>query len=111
MPGYHRRTVDILAKARDAVASRDWATAFAAFSAVHVDSLAPDDLDSLAQAAWWLGEMDASIAAHERAYELYLADGTPGGAVMSALYLSYDHFNRGQFAIGGAWQARAARLA
>jgi DNA-binding CsgD family transcriptional regulator len=75
------------------------------------DSLAPDDLDSLAQAAWWLGEMDASIAAHERAYELYLADGTTGGAVMSALYLSYDHFNRGQFAIGGAWQARAARLA
>jgi DNA-binding CsgD family transcriptional regulator len=110
-PAYHRRTVDILAKARDAVASRDWATAFAAFSARDADSLAPDDLDSLAQAAWWLGEMDASIAAHERAYELYLADGTTGGAVMSALYLSYDHFNRGQFAIGGAWQARAARLA
>ena len=98
-------------KARNAVASRDWATAFAAFSAVNADSLAPDDLDSLAQAAWWLGEMEASIEAHERAYELYLADGATGGAVMSALYLSYDHFNRGQFAIGGAWQARAARLA
>ena len=29
---------------------------------------------------------------------------------MSAIYLSYDQFNKGDFAIGAAWYARAARL-
>jgi ATP/maltotriose-dependent transcriptional regulator MalT len=70
-----------------------------------------DDLDALAQAAWWLGRLDVAIDAHERAHQEFVASGRTDGAVMSAIYLSYNHFNKGDFAIGAAWHARAARLA
>jgi DNA-binding CsgD family transcriptional regulator len=106
------RGVDLPTKARQALAAHDWATAFDVLTTLTATSApSADDLDALAQAAWWLGRLDVSIDAHERAHQEFVASGRTEGAVMSAIYLSYDHFNKGDFAIGAAWHARAARLA
>lgn len=106
------RDVDRLTKARRAVAAHDWATAFDVLTTLaEASTLSAEDLDALAQAALWLGRLDVSIDAHERAHQAFVGSGRTDGAVMSAIYLSYDHFNKGDFAIGAAWHARAARLA
>jgi ATP/maltotriose-dependent transcriptional regulator MalT len=106
------RGVDLPNEARGALAAHDWSTAFDALTTMDKASpLAAEDLDALGQAAWWLGRIDASIDAHERAHQGFVASSQTDGAVMSAIYLSYNHVNRGDFAIGAAWHARAARLA
>jgi len=106
------RIVDLPTKARQALSAHDWAGAFQILKVV-TETSAPsaDDLDALAQAAWWLGRLDESVDAYERAHQEFMASGRIDGAVMSAIYLSYDHFNKGDFAVGAAWHARAARLA
>jgi ATP/maltotriose-dependent transcriptional regulator MalT len=104
--------VDRRTRAREALSALDWATAFDAFTSLADDPKASaEDLEGLAHAAWWLGRMEVSADAHERAHQMYADSGQTDGSVMTAIYLSYHHFNRGDFAIGSAWHARAARLA
>jgi len=64
------RTVEPdLAAARDAARRNDWREAFELLlSADGAGRLEPDDLDLLAEVAWWLYRLDVSIAARERAY-------------------------------------------
>lgn len=101
-----------LAKARQAAEAQDWATVFEQFSELDdPTSLRAEDLEVLAQAAWWQGRIDVAIDAHERAYRGFFKSGKIDAAVMNSLYLFYDYMNQGDFAVGMAWQARAARLA
>jgi DNA-binding CsgD family transcriptional regulator/tetratricopeptide (TPR) repeat protein len=105
------RGVDLPTKARQALAAHDWAAAFDVLTALTARSApSAEDLDALAQAAWWIGRLDVSIDAHERAHQEFVASDRTDGAVMSAIYLSYDYFNKGDFALGAAWHARGARL-
>src|SRR5213594_3570432 len=73
------RTVEPdLAAARDAARRHDWREAFELLLAADgAGRLEPDDLDLLAEVAWWLYRLDVSIATRERAYQgfLRLADG------------------------------------
>jgi DNA-binding NarL/FixJ family response regulator len=93
------------------MAAQEWSVAFDLLSEARARfGLSADDLDALGQAAWLLGRLDLAIEAHERAYQEFHARGRPDGAVMSALYLSYYHFNRGDVARAAGWQARALRL-
>jgi len=38
--------------------------------------LGPEDLEVLAQSAWWVGQQDTASGAWERAYTLYARSGT-----------------------------------
>jgi len=104
--------VDPRSKAREALESHDWATAFDVLTELSETTAASaDDAYALGQAAWWLGRMDVSMDAHQRAHQLFVAAGRTDAAVMTAVHLSYSHANKGDFAMAAAWHARAARLA
>src|SRR5439155_19620329 len=72
--------------------------------------LEADDLEGLAEAAWWNGRSDECIAARERAYTLHLEAGRPRRAALVATALAKEQFGRSAPAIGQAWLNRAERL-
>jgi DNA-binding CsgD family transcriptional regulator len=101
----------VLAAARDAYARRDWAAAREGFDAARaVAALAPDDSRALSDAAWWLGDTDASSAAGRQAYDGYCRDGQPRQAARAAMDLAYVLLLRGEEAVAAGWLARAQRL-
>lgn len=104
--------VDPRSKAREALEAHDWATAFDVLAELSkTTGASADDAYALGQAAWWLGRMDVSVDAHQRAHQEFVASGRTDAAVMTAVHLSYAHANKGDFAMAAAWHARAARLA
>ncbi|MFN2526991.1 MAG: LuxR C-terminal-related transcriptional regulator [Actinomycetota bacterium] len=101
-----------LAKAREAVAAYDWPTAYEILSNTRPeDSLGGDDLDGLADAAWWLGHLDESIAARQQAFESYTSSGNTERAALAALSVSLHLGDKGDEALAAGWRARAHRLA
>jgi len=61
-----------LEAARAAFATHDWTRAREGFIAAGAEApLQADDLASLREASWWLGLLDESLAAAEKAYALY----------------------------------------
>ena len=73
-------------------------------------ALGPGDLESLGEAAWWLGRMPECTSARERAVAAYLGADQPRGAALVALRLFYTSSIRGDEAIAAGWLRRAARL-
>jgi ATP/maltotriose-dependent transcriptional regulator MalT len=74
-----------------------------------VSELEPDDLEAMADAAWWRCQIDESIAARQRAYNGYLAAGEPRRAAYAAWFLSLDYGIKGESLVGSGWLKRAQR--
>jgi DNA-binding NarL/FixJ family response regulator len=88
-----------------------WAEARDAFRQALSESETPAAHSGLGQALWWLGEMPASVAAHERGYAGFRRAGARVEAAMSAMTLSITYSsNFGDHAAAGGWAARAQRL-
>jgi DNA-binding CsgD family transcriptional regulator len=103
--------METIETARSAFANHDWTRARDAFVAVDVESpLDADDLASLREASWWLGLMDESVAAAERAYALYIEASNNRGAAYQAWEIAYAHFLKGDEAVGAGWIGRVQRL-
>jgi DNA-binding CsgD family transcriptional regulator len=105
---------DPLAAASDARERQDWQAAWDAATAA-ADRIADrrteaDRLDLLAEASWWMGRIDDSIDARERAYVLYDELGDRRRAGLCAVGLFDDFSMRAQPAIAGGWLRRARRL-
>ncbi|HEX6617406.1 MAG TPA: protein kinase [Gemmatimonadales bacterium] len=95
---------------RAAFARRAWRDARDALSAADVDSgLEAEDLERLAEAAWWLSDGTGCIRARERAYRRYLERGELRAAAGVALALAEDHFHRLARSVGQGWLRRAER--
>ena len=100
-----------LAQARAAAAEHRWPDAVAQYQAADDDApLAPSDLDGLAHAAWWSGDMVLGISVGERAYAAYSAAGDLPQAAAAALSLAGDYRHRLQDAVASGWLKRAQRL-
>ncbi len=96
---------------RNAFARHSWREAFETLSnAKALRALSAEDVERLAESAWWIGRVDDSIAAHERAYAAYMDEGTPRRAAVVAVRLAEDFFNRQAKSIGNGWLKRAERL-
>ncbi len=96
---------------RDAASRHAWREAFDLLrEADQLETLAPDDLVSLAEAAWWTGRLEDCIAARERAYALYLEQGQGRRAAVIALAIAQDYFGKLAHSIGAGWFNRAERL-
>ena len=100
--------VDDLERARAAFERRDWATAYDRLSSS--TGLSAGDLQTLATAAYLVGDDDACIRALQRGYRLQIDDGDTLGAVRFAFWLALVLNTRGEVAIGTGWAARAERL-
>src|SRR6187549_2156604 len=73
-----------LETAERAFARNDWPTAFSSFrGAGEAAGLSADQWYSLAESAWWLGEIDVALDAFKRAHDDYVASGNLLRAAMS----------------------------
>ena len=104
------QVVDSIQAARQAALRHAWREAYEAYSGADAQSLAPHDLESFAEAAWWRGRLDEAMGMRERSYAEYVAAGDKPAAARIALTLSWDHSGRGAFAVSQGWFANAERL-
>ncbi|MET0609428.1 MAG: tetratricopeptide repeat protein [Gaiellaceae bacterium] len=96
--------------ARNAAERHSWREAYDAYTGSDGSGLTPDDQEQFADAAWWTGKIDEAIGLRERSYAGFSAAGDRLGAARLALTLSWDHLNRGAFAVSRGWFANAERL-
>ena len=102
---------DVWEAGRTALARHAWREAFDIFcKADAMRALSAEDVERLAESAWWTGRIDECIAAHERAYTAYMDQGAPRRAAMVAVRLAEDFFNRQATSLGNGWLKRAERL-
>ncbi len=97
--------------AKAAFASHAWREAAARFAeADAAASLAPADLESYADAAWWLGQTETALLLRERAYASRSQAGDRRGAARVALRLFAQNATKLAVNTAQAWLARAERL-
>ena len=105
------KAADTLHPGRVSFQRRAWADAYAELSgAARGTTLALDDLERLAIAAYLVGKDAESHALWARAYRAALSAGDPARAVRCAFWLGFGLLMSGEAARGGAWIARARRL-
>jgi ATP/maltotriose-dependent transcriptional regulator MalT len=86
-----------------------WIDAYELLRTVDEDALEPQDLQTLADAAWWNCAPDESIAYRQKAYAAYAAVPDDTGAAAASARLAIEFFQREQPSVGGGWLARAQR--
>jgi DNA-binding CsgD family transcriptional regulator len=100
-----------LVRGREAAERLAWADAYAALSlADQSSSLAAEDLELLATAAYLLGHVEDCLGALQRAQQLHAEAGDPRRAARCALWLAFHLGSAGELAQAGGWLARANRL-
>src|SRR5262245_28216047 len=100
-----------LQRGRDAYGQRAWADAYERLTAADREhSLSPEDLESLATAAYLVCRDDESEAAGARAHQIYVERQDWEGAARSAFWLAFGLLQRGAHAPAAGWLARAERL-
>ena len=100
-----------LARGREAAQRLAWADAYAALSlAAQSSSLAAEDLELLATAAYLLGRVDDCLGALQRAQQRYAEGGDRRRAARCAFWLGFHLSIRGDLAQASGWVARANRL-
>jgi class 3 adenylate cyclase len=89
----------------------DWRAAFDGLSAANAQGpLRPSELELLAQAAWWTGQLPVAIDARERAYAVATRAGDVEGAATAAIGLGRDNLMRMSTSVSAGWINRAERL-
>jgi class 3 adenylate cyclase len=102
---------ETLEAARQAAARYAWAEAFDLFGAADASApLGPDDLDRMAECAWWVGKMRHCIALRERAHAAYLQAGNARRAARVATELAGHHTDLLEPSVASAWIQTASRL-
>src|SRR5947208_1448627 len=98
--------------ARDALDRHDWREAFEVLSSADASGggLTAEELELLADASVWVGEMARSLDARERAVAAYIKLGEPERAASCAARLAGDHVIRGLFPLASAWLRKGERL-
>jgi DNA-binding CsgD family transcriptional regulator len=100
-----------LERGRELYARSAWREAFESLSSVdRIDSLAADDLELLARAAYMLGRDDDYIGALERAHHAHLDAGAVRPAVRCVWWIGHNLLFRGERARSGGWFSRGQRL-
>ncbi|MFQ5947325.1 MAG: adenylate/guanylate cyclase domain-containing protein [Acidimicrobiia bacterium] len=104
-------TSDLLEAGREALQRHAWQEAYDLLSrADSADVLPPEDLQGLAESAWWIGHIDDCIDAREKAYAIYVDRGNRRQAASMAVGLADNYFWKGRSSVGNGWLSRAERL-
>jgi class 3 adenylate cyclase len=100
-----------LDRAREAAQRYSWRDAFELFGAADAETpLGADDLDTMADAAWWIGKMRHCIALRERAHGSYLKTSDTRRAARIAIKIGDHHADLTEFSVAGAWIQKATKL-
>jgi len=86
-----------------------WQEAYQRYARLDRAELGPEDLDALADAAWWTCRVDEAIAARQRAHAGWLRAGDARRAGRAGRLLYYDYLYRGEETVAGGWLRRARR--
>jgi class 3 adenylate cyclase len=100
---------DPVAAGREAIRRRAWDDAYRLLSSAE-GALGADDLQQLAEAAFWSGRQDEALAGRERAYKAFLDEGDRLRAADVALRLALDYFPKGNLPLFGGWLAKGDRI-
>ena len=102
---------DPLLAGRVARSRHDWGSAFELLSeADRAGGLSGDDLETLAEAAFFAARPDAEVDAKERAFKRHEADGNALRAAYLAASIARSYSFSGKHSIASAWARRAERL-
>jgi DNA-binding CsgD family transcriptional regulator len=92
------------------VATRtSWADVYDDLHGRELSELSAEQLEELADAAWWTSRVDEAIAVRQKAHAGYAAAGQSRRAAYSAWFLFWDHVFRGEGAVANGWLRRAQR--
>ena len=86
-----------------------WAAARDVFQASLDEEETPDALDGIGLALYFLGSVDESIAARERAFEAYVQAGRCNEAARAGVWVSHEYMLLGRASAARGWLARAER--
>ena len=101
----------LLDEARQAFDRHAWRLAFERLAAADsVSPLGAEDLERMAESAWWIGRLTDVITAVERAYTGYLAAGRRTDAARAALRLAAEFGHKKEPSVAAGWRRRAERL-
>jgi class 3 adenylate cyclase len=102
---------DSLEAGREAARKRAWRDAYELLQKADADGvLSAEDLEHLAEAAWWTGRLEEALDLRERAYAAYVEAREPRRAALLAVMLSGDHGKKGAYSVASGWLSRATRL-
>ncbi|HEY8103601.1 MAG TPA: adenylate/guanylate cyclase domain-containing protein [Gaiellaceae bacterium] len=103
---------DPLEAGRDAARKHAWRDAYTLLqeAAEAGGKLSADDLEHLADAAWWTGRLDEGVALRERAFAAFSEDGERVRAALLALSLAMDNLVKGAMSVTSGWIRRAESL-
>jgi hypothetical protein len=97
--------------AREALEGHRWTEAFDLLSEADSQGpLEPEDLEALAQAAWFTAHADLAIEAKERAFKGYVDRGNRTRAAALAFDVAHEYGSKRQLSIASAWVSRGERL-
>jgi tetratricopeptide (TPR) repeat protein len=100
---------DSAAQGRDAAARGAWQEAYDLLAPA-ARTLTGEDLEALANAAFWTGKLDEAIEFREQAHAAFVAGGDKPHAAMLAVIISRDYLMKMDFALSHGWFAKAQRL-
>lgn len=110
-PSTEENTEKLLPRARAALAAHDWQSAFDLLSrAAQAAPLTGEDLEGLAEAAYWLGRYREALSAQQRAHHAHLQAGDHRRAAVAAVILTIQHRSLQHSAVASGWYQRAQRL-
>ena len=102
---------DSLDAGREAARKHAWRDAYDLLQKANGDGLlGPEDLEYLAEAAWWTGRLEEAMDFRERAYAASTGAGEPRSAALAAIRLALDNGAKGDYAVAGGWLSRAEKL-
>ncbi|MGH3368661.1 MAG: hypothetical protein ACRDPR_01545 [Nocardioidaceae bacterium] len=103
--------VSAVSEARAAASRYAWREAFDLLAVADAAApLEPDELDLMAECAWWIGKMRHCMALRERAHTAYRKQGNVRRAARVALDLTQHHGDLGELGDASAWLQNASRL-
>jgi class 3 adenylate cyclase len=100
---------DSAAQGREAAARGAWAEAYELLAPA-ARTLGGEDLEALANAAFWTGKLDEAIEFREQAHAAFIGEGDKKRAAMLAVIVSRDYLMRFDTAVSKGWFAKAQRL-
>jgi tetratricopeptide (TPR) repeat protein len=94
------------------MARRAWQEAYDLLAGAEAagETFGADDLAALGEAAFWMSRHEECMAARQKAYAAYLADGRTREAAFIAMELVTNHYLRLGYAVAGGWFNNAKRL-
>ncbi|MDP9188790.1 MAG: hypothetical protein M3O25_06030, partial [Actinomycetota bacterium] len=104
-------TEALLVRAQHAIEAGQWSKAKETFEALLEPEESGEALFGLGVALWWLGETEASLRHHERAYAAFRRRPDPEQALLAAFWLCLAYrMSLGNEAASQGWLGRAASL-